>query len=223
MLKQLFIIPIAICVSVLSKAQIQFGGQVLGSASIATISPDPTPQISFKPIPFLGGGFFVQIPLVKSIHTRVGLGYLQSGFIQKWVDNQGGFNIDLETTAMIHNAWAPLEIAIPISIGSGKLTPTIGGSALYAISGTLKNKGNINGTLPITPDEKIKFGSNVDDNFKPLNYTANIGLGYLMSSGLEIKAGFMLGLPNLANDAVISYKNNFATVGVAYFINKESL
>lgn len=62
-------------------------------------------------------------------------------------------------------------------------------------------------------------GTNVKDNYKKLDFGANIGVGYKLENGLNFGARYNLGLTNINNVNGISDKNRNGVlqVSIGYF------
>ncbi|MDR2285197.1 MAG: PorT family protein, partial [Sphingobacterium sp.] len=87
--------------------------------------------------------------------------------------------------------YIPTGASGSVFIGAG---PYIG----FNVSGKIKGEGSLGGDNGVSIKEDIKFGSK-EDQMKVIDAGANFMLGYKMSNGLLINAGYGLGLTNLSN------------------------
>jgi hypothetical protein len=197
---------------------VQVGGN-LGSAAIK----DAQSGISISPkskIGFLVGAV-AEIPLSASINFRPELNFIQKGFKISISDNSGGFSYTNEAEARLNYLELPLNVVYSFPAGANHVFLGAGPSFGYGLSGKSKSKESGTGIPTVEENSDIHFGSDENnDDFKALDFGANILGGYKMTNGLFFKAGYCFGLSNISNDSETSYKNKGFSVSIGYMIHK---
>lgn len=113
---------------------------------------------------------------------------------------------DMKATTNMSYLELPLNLLANFAAGNGKVFIGAGPFAAYALSGNDKVGG-----------EKVdyEFGSG-DDQVKRMEFGLNFLGGYQLKSGLNIHAGYGLGLSNLQNSSNEKVKNKVFTVGLGF-------
>lgn len=104
----------------------------------------------------------------------------------------------------------PVNLLANFNAGTGKFFVGAGPYAAYALSGNTKSGGT---------KEDINFGSSSED-MKRFDFGLNFLAGYQLTNGLNIHAGYGLGLGNLGNDNNSGFdakvKNKVFSVGLGF-------
>ncbi len=109
-----------------------------------------------------------------------------------------------ESTTNLNYIEIPLNFVYRTPGQSGHLFIGAGPSFAYGISGKMKDND------PTEPmDAKVKFGTTIEDDFKPLEIGANILLGYLFKNGFNIAANYNMGLNNISPQEGVKVHNNY--------------
>lgn len=101
----------------------------------------------------------------------------------------------------------PLNLVYKPVLGNGNLIVAFGPYLGYGLGGKYKAEGSYSeGGIDVSGsyEEDITFGSNEDEDLKPLDVGANIGFGYMFGAGLSLQFNTQLGLVNISHgdDAV---------------------
>lgn len=117
---------------------------------------------------------------------------------------------DLSGSLNISYLELPVNLVANFDTGSGKFFAGAGPYAAYALSGNGKAGG---------VKEDMPFGSN-DGEFKRFDFGLNFLAGYQLTNGLNIHAGYGLGLGNILNDKSsgvdLSAKNKVFSVSLGF-------
>ncbi|MCJ0742603.1 porin family protein [Pedobacter montanisoli] len=104
----------------------------------------------------------------------------------------------------------PVNAIGNFELGTGKFFIGAGPYVAYALNGNTKDGG---------VKEDIKFGSGPDD-MKRMDFGLNFLTGYQLNNGLNIHAGYGLGLSNLGNESGSGFdakiKNKVFSVGLGF-------
>lgn len=126
---------------------------------------------------------------------------------------------DFDGTGTVHLLYleVPVNFIANFQLGNGKAF--IGAGPYYAmgINGEQKIKATIGYGGQTESDssyEDVKFGDNED--FKRHDMGLNFIAGYELSTGINIQAGYGLGLSNIVNDNDLKVKNRVLSVGLGY-------
>ncbi len=107
---------------------------------------------------------------------------------------------NIEGTIKANMMWldVPVNAVYSIPTGtSGAVELSAGPYVGFALSGKLKGEGSIDGVPQDPVEEDIEFGNGEDDDIRPIDFGANIGVNYRLTNGLLVGAGYGLGLRNL--------------------------
>ena len=219
-MKKLLFASLCTVLAASSSAQ-SFGVQAganLGSATIKDAS-----GLSFSPKSKVGllVGVVSEISLASSVNFRPELNFIQKGFKLNISDNSGGFNYSQESSATMNYLEIPLNVVYNFPAGIHKVFLGAGPSLGYGLSGKAKSKESGTGIPTIEDKEDINFGGDeVKDDFKALDFGANILGGFKMNNGLFFKAGYTFGLSNISHDSETSYKNKGFAFSIGYIFKK---
>jgi len=100
----------------------------------------------------------------------------------------------------------PVNLVANFNAGTGKVFVGAGPYAAYALSGNAK-AGDLK--------EDAEFGSG-EDQVKRMDFGINFLGGYQLSNGLNIHAGYGLGLSNLENNSNTATKNRVFSFGLGF-------
>ena len=113
----------------------------------------------------------------------------------------------------------PVNLGYAFDLGGPKLILGAGPYLAYGVGGKNKFDATVGGTVVNSIDDKIQFGSGVDET-KPFDYGANVFAGLLIENGLMLKVNYSMGLANLSNAADASYKNSCLGATLVFFLKK---
>jgi hypothetical protein len=192
-----------------SKAQNAFGltaGTALGSYKVKAESVSITSDMKAG---FTVGALY-SISVGKSVNFQPALNFVQKGgtFKEEMFTDKTTLNyLELPLNFIYHTR----SSAGNFFIGAG---PCLG----KGLSG--KDKWD-DGSNEETTD--IKFGSNDEDDFKPLEVGLNMLAGYQFKKGFLIAANYNAGLNNVGNiDTDISeYHNRYIGIRIGFMFNKK--
>ena len=185
---------------------------------------------------FFGGGV-VNVPVSALFTLQPGLSLVGKGFSTEETEISGG------NTAVTSNKRTPLYLELPINMiasfdaGNGKFLVGAGPYVSLALGGKIKNSLVVNGVADAfytdAADRDLRFGTNTDEDvntgaelkdMKSFDFGLNFLVGYQLSNGLSINAGYGLGLLNLDSNAgreslknaKPSLKNSVFSVGLGF-------
>lgn len=107
--------------------------------------------------------------------------------------------VDVEEKITLNYLEVPLNLVYKPVLGSGNLIVAFGPYLGYGLGGKYKLEGS-EGGVSASVEEDITFGSNEDEDLKPLDVGANIGFGYMFGAGLSLQFNTQLGLVNISHD-----------------------
>ncbi len=124
-----------------------------------------------------------------------------------------------KNTILLHAVQVPVYVLYKSGEeGSGRFFAGIGGYIAYNIAGT--NKIESSGPQgSVSASNKMKFGNDVTDNLRPLDYGPSAMLGYELANGLYFRGHFNYGLANMApqGNSDVSTKSMTFGLSVGYF------
>ena len=141
-------------------------------------------------------GIIGDIPISKDFSFMPALNFVQKGGKSK--------SESFENTTNLNYIEIPLNFVYRTPGQSGHLFIGAGPSFAYGISG--KTKANFQMEQM---EEKVKFGSSIEDDFKPFEIGANILLGYQFKNGFNIAANYNTGLNNISPQEGLKGHNNY--------------
>ena len=141
-------------------------------------------------------GIIGDIPISKDFSFMPALNFVQKGGKSK-SESYG-------STTNLNYIEIPLNFVYRTPGQSGHLFIGAGPSFAYGISG--KTKANFQMEQM---EEKVKFGSSIEDDFKPFEIGANILLGYQFKNGFNIAANYNTGLNNISPQEGLKGHNNY--------------
>lgn len=115
----------------------------------------------------------------------------------------------------------PVNFVANFAAGSGKFFVGAGPYYSLAISGKIKSDASFtNGGITVSEssNEDVKFGKNEDDDLKRGDFGLNFLAGYGLKNGLNLHAGYGLGLRSISNEdsSLIKFRNNVISIGLGY-------
>lgn len=157
---------------------------------------------------------FADLPVASQFSIQPGVSLQNKGSKSEW--SEGGAKLTGKSTTM--------SIEIPVNavyyIPTGATGSVFIGAGPYVgfnVSGKIKGEGSLGGNNGASINEDIKFGSK-EGEMKVIDAGANFMLGYKMSNGLLINAGYGLGLSNLSNESGSDNKfsNRVLSFGIGF-------
>lgn len=147
----------------------------------------------------------------EMLALEIGALYSQKGYS---FDESVPIFQDVEGTVTINYLEIPINGKVKFGSENAKLHVAVGPYVGFALNG----KTEIESALG-NAEEDLSFGDDEDDDFKPLDYGLNFGVGAEFSR-IQIGATYGLGLANLntSDDDDDSFKNNVIQIHVGYRI-----
>ncbi len=163
-------------------------------------------------------GIIAEISLTEMLKFRPSLNLLKSGY-----ENTSFINLGLQSATLIdkvdiNNLEIPLDIAVPLKVGSGRLLLSAGPSVVIGLNGTQSTTFSTS-TSSNSTKNNIQFGDGQAE-IKKVNWGSRFGVGYQFKKGLGINAAYNLGFTNLNNNQNEEYKNNTLSLTASYFFIK---
>ena len=141
-------------------------------------------------------GVMGNIPIGKDFSFMPALNFVQKGSKSK--------RESYESTTNLNYIEIPLNFVYLVPGKSGHLFLGGGPSVAYGISGKTKSNDPMD-----AGNVKVKFGSTVDDDIKPLEIAANLLLGYQFKNGFNIAANYNMGINNISPEEGFKGHNNY--------------
>jgi hypothetical protein len=200
-------------------------GQISLGASIGGLLSTPKAHISDQSLQInipaqrkLGftAGLHVDMPLGESgFRMMPTLRYADKGFLART-------EVAVQQTKVvfdISHRMGFIELGIPFGLatelGDHAIFFGVGPYVALATAGRMKTSVSING-ITDEQSEPISFGSGAG-GYDRLDYGAELSAGFVFSSGLFLKAGYIHGIPDLSNDQSNPLRQRCATLSVGYF------
>ena len=158
-------------------------------------------------------GATAEFPLTEIFSLETGLLLSSKGFIEEIKD----FNYKV-----IFN---PLYLDIPLTV---KASSYIGGTKVYGmfgsyigigLSGTIKGEVIVDG-LTTSQEIDIEWGSDIDSDFKRMDFGLIIGAGVELNS-IQIGLNYSLGLANISPQTNLKINNRVLGISVGYRFGKK--
>ncbi|TCD11110.1 PorT family protein [Pedobacter frigidisoli] len=172
---------------------------------------------------YVGGT--VDIPVSEIFSVQPGLSLIGKGAKQEYSESGMVAGQTYSATETSKRSLMYLELPVNLianfAVGQGKIFVGAGPYYAMAISGKDKDSsaGTINGTSSSESSESdVKFGSNSDSDMKRGDFGVNFLAGYQLNSGVNIHAGYGLGLSDISNENSSQFKatNRVFSVGVGF-------
>jgi hypothetical protein len=200
-------------------AQVSFGvqaGAVLSkpSAKQSTDFGEIKPESKFG----FSGGLIADIPFGdEPLRLMPELKFVQKGVKYDFSAEAFGQVFKIEGNSNINYVELPVNLAYAFEMGGNKLFLGAGPYAAIGLNGNTKGKSSVNGEPAEETDDKIEFGSEVDQT-KRFDYGGNVMAGYFMNNGVMLKLNYSRGFANLSNEADSKYRNQYLGLSIAYFL-----
>ena len=158
-------------------------------------------------------GLDYEIAVAPDFYFAPGLLFSTKG--TKFEESEGG--VSAEFKVVLNYLEVPLNLVYKPVLGEGNLILAFGPYLGYALGGKYKIEAS-GGGESISIDEDINFGSDEEDDFKPLDMGANISFGYMFAGGLSVQLNTQLGLINIdsAGDSDYPIKNTGFGLALGY-------
>ncbi|WP_316822193.1 porin family protein [Pedobacter gandavensis] len=170
-----------------------------------------------KPNPSFYIGGTLDFPVNEGFSLQSGLTFSGKGGKPEriWI---GGSRVDVDARTRLWYLEVPVNAVFYFPAGRAKLFLGGGPYYGYALSGRDKT------TLTFTSEEGIQtkkstsndIGFGKDGSMKRSDFGLNFLAGYQLTSGLNIHAGYGLGLTGIARDSDFIRKNRVWSVGVGF-------
>lgn len=147
----------------------------------------------------------------EMLALEVGLLYSQKGYTS---DRAIPVFQDQQRNVTMNYLEIPINGKVKFGPENARLYVAAGPYVGFALNGTIEEDGPLGNS-----DNDINFGNEEADDFKPLDYGLNFGIGVEVSR-FQLGATYGLGLANIdtSNDDDDSYKNNVIQVHLGYRI-----
>jgi opacity protein-like surface antigen len=163
---------------------------------------------------YIGG--LADIPVSDMFSVQAGLTLSGKGAkIDGKMEDEDGNNISLAIKQSLMYLEVPVNAVVNIPAGDGKIFFGAGPYFGYAISGKSKVKGSLTvdgQTASDSQSEDLDF----DSDYKRVDYGVNALAGYQLGNGLNIHAGYGLGLANIIRSDEGEIKNRVFSVGLGF-------
>ena len=168
--------------------------------------------------PGLKAGAVVHIPVAKGFFVQPGIFFSMKGTKTEYSESFMGQTASYKGSYKLNYLEIPVNLGYEYAIGkAGSVFVTAGPYLGYALSGKTVTETSLNGSSIGTTDEKIKFGSDEnEDDMKAMDFGLNFSAGYKLPMGLFIRAQYGLGLANLSNVDNTTLKNNVLSFSLGY-------
>ena len=190
-----------------------------------SVSGTETQGESFKTNTSFYVGGTVNIPVSDILSVQPGLSLIGKGGKQEYSESGSINGMSYSVTATAKRSLMYIELPVNLvanfAVGEGKIFVGAGPYYSMAISG--KDKVTSAGTAGSSSQNQstetdVKFGSNSDSDVKRGDFGLNFLAGYQLSNGINIHAGYGLGLSNISNEDSSKFKasNSVISVGLGF-------
>jgi len=135
-----------------------------------------------------------------------GLIFNGKGTTFDWSDND-------KDAVVLNYLEIPLNGLLNFQLSSGKFQIFAGPYLGICLNGKYKYLSDEENEV-----ESIEIGNSDDDDIKPLDFGANIGLGYKIEE-FQVQFGYSGSFISIANDSEEQLKNSLISISFSYFIN----
>jgi hypothetical protein len=199
-----------LCAASPLSAQLRFG--VKAGLNLANIAADDeiTDGSDPKILPTFQVGGLAEFALAENLGVSVGVQLSGKGF--RFSEEEPGFG-EYKVTAN------PLYLQVPLSVYYSSNGFYIGAGPYLGFGIGGKIKESFDGDTETT-DIEFGDGSDDDDVFAPLDFGANLEVGYTINNAIRISASYSLGLANalpkeLREDGADKYYIRHRVIGVS--------
>jgi hypothetical protein len=198
-MKRLFLFTVAIAVTAIASAQIQFGVKAGLNLANIRVKDDPTSSYSFKPDFHVG--VLASVPLMDNLYLQPEVMYSGEGSKAKFDDGNGDSGTGTLGLGFIR---VPILVQYRLPMGFfAEIGPELG----FLLR--LKAKETENGVTTTSTDKSY---------YKSIDFGAAIGIGYLSSMNIGVDARFNYGLLNIAKSG--NLKTETIQIGVFYLFGE---
>ncbi len=198
------------------------GGAVFSKAKTNASYPGAEIQLTSNTLPGFQSGLIVDIPFGdEKLRMMPEILYNQQGVSQHATGSLLGQSLTVDQRITVGYVTAIANLAVALPVGDQKFILGVGpyvGAGLTAKRWYKLTPGPNSSLSASDNTASIDFGS-AANQMKRLDYGINVMGGFMLFNGLAIKASYGYGLPELFNDASVSYKNRHFTIGLAYFFH----
>ena len=189
--------------STAATAQVRFGVEAGTNISKFKLGGDSGSGTTQSSKIGIRAGAIADIGIGEHFAIQPGILFSQRGGKEK-VDAGPFGSFESETT--VNYIEIPVYVLYKFDAGPGRVFAGLGPDLGYALSGKVKVDG--------LGEQDVEFGSD-STQAKRINFCANFVAGYELNMGVFIRAGYSLGLSNIANSDP-SVKNNAIILSVGY-------
>jgi Outer membrane protein beta-barrel domain len=214
MKKMMITLLVCVTITTLAKAQTaKFGFTAGGTlAWMRTVSENGDKSTS-NTVPGFSAGVVGDLPVGKMFSFQPALSFTQKGLAES--------NNGIDLSMHLNYLELPLNFIYKAPGKVGHFLVGLGPTLSYGLSGTTTAIDN--GT---TYKGKVNFGSS-DEDYKPLEFSGNILIGYEWKSGFFFQANYNMGFSNLFHyDSQYpsdpgSLKNSYVGLRFGYFLGRK--
>ncbi len=239
-MKKVFLSAAIVAVAISANAQVSFGGQAganFASAKYTDESSNPSTTEKYKTKVGFIVGAVAEIEVGNGLSFRPELNFIQKGGKAKFAETESGGGFTSTTTGDAELTFSYLQLApnfiYNFEAGTGKVFIGAGPDISYGIGG--KAKSNFTNTTTInipgfpattnttsdSDNTTVKFDGKkdaTDDKYhlKGLDFGVNALVGYKLSNGAFISAGYTIGLSNIEPNDKQTLKNSGFNVKIGF-------
>lgn len=192
------------------------GGAVFSKPDAKLVDETTSLQLTAEGRTGYSAGIIADIPFGESGFRLIPeLQYVNKGLTSNAIFGLGQTQLGIDLKSQIGYIEMPLNFAYAFNVGDHFLMLGAGPYAGFGINGKSDYKVTI-GTIVQNETQDIAFGSAVDE-FKRVDFGANIMAAFILNNGMMLKASYSLGLADISNDPASPYKNRYFGVSLGYF------
>ncbi len=222
-MKKLILSAAVIIAAIGANAQNKIGLQAGGAFSTYNVEFGNDENKSDSKFGFTVGAV-ADVDFGNSVSFRPELNFIQKGGELKTTQNFTGGNSKFQNELTLSYIQLSPNFVYNFAAGTGKFFVGVGPEVALGIGGKSKTEtvttiGNTvtttNGSSDVRFDGEANLTDN-DDHFKRIDLGANAILGYTMSNGGFISAGYTAGIKNISPYDNTSFKNSGFNVKIGY-------
>jgi hypothetical protein len=198
-MKRVFLFTLAIAITAIATAQIQFGAKAGLNLADTRVKDDPGTSYSFKPDFHVG--VLASIPLMNNLYLQPEVMYSGEGSKAKFDDGNGGTG---NGTIGLEFIRVPILLQYRLPMGFfAEIGPQLG----FLLGAKAKETEN-----------GMSSSGSIKDETKSFDFSAVAGIGYLSSKNIGVDARFNYGFLNIAKSGNI--KTEAIQIGVFYLFGQ---
>lgn len=214
-MKKLILTFSAVAITLAAAAQVKVGVQGGVAANTAKVSSLANPKNYTSPT----FGVIMQANMGPLLF-RPSVNYVKTGSNFSSVTTAGGVTTTQNDELRVGNIEVPLDITVPVKMKSGRLLLSLAPVITVGVDATVATNYSVSsGTPPAASNLSLNFGNSAGE-IKKVDWGTRFGLGYEFKGGLQLNAGYKLGLSDQDNNTGSTYKNHYLSLTAAYFLFK---